>query len=64
MTRTRNASGKDFPPRMRGDVDLLLPMQVLLVDPEVNAIVVKGAIPGKAGNVVEITHSKIVGTNC
>jgi large subunit ribosomal protein L3 len=39
-------------------------LEVLLVDAEVNAIVVKGAIPGKAGNVVEITHSKIVGTNC
>lgn len=39
-------------------------MQVLLIDQELNAIVVKGAIPGKPGNLVEILPAKIVGTNC
>ena len=39
-------------------------MQVLHVDPELKAIIVKGAIPGKAGNIVEITPAKIVGKNC
>lgn len=39
-------------------------MQVLLIDQELNVVVVKGAIPGKAGNLVEILPAKIVGTNC
>lgn len=42
---------------------LLLP-QVLKVDTERNAIVVKGSVPGKAGNILEIAPAKIVGTNC
>ena len=33
------------------------------MDPEKGAIVVKGAIPGKPGNIVEITPAKILGTN-
>ena len=39
-------------------------LQVLVIDSELNAIVVKGAIPGKEGNLVEITPAKIVGKNC
>lgn len=39
-------------------------LQVLMIDPELNAIVVKGAIPGKAGNLVEVTPAKVVGKNC
>ena len=38
-------------------------MQVLKVRPDIGAIVVKGCVPGKAGNVVEITPAKIVGVN-
>lgn len=39
-------------------------LQVLKVDTEKNAIVVKGCVPGKAGNILEIAPSKIVGVNC
>jgi large subunit ribosomal protein L3 len=39
-------------------------LEVLVVDAELNAIVVKGAIPGKAGNTVEILPAKVVGKNC
>lgn len=35
--------------------------QILKVTPE--AIVVKGAVPGKAGNVLEIAPAKILGKN-
>lgn len=35
-----------------------------MVDAENKALVVKGAIPGKPGNVVEITPAKYVGKNC
>ncbi len=38
-------------------------MQILKVRPDIGAIVVKGAVPGKAGNVLEITPAKIVGKN-
>ena len=40
----------------------LLCVQVLLVDPEKRAIVVKGSVPGKPGNVVEIAPAKCGGT--
>eukprot|EP00879_Flechtneria_rotunda_P001239 GHRR01001386.1.p1 GENE.GHRR01001386.1~~GHRR01001386.1.p1 ORF type:complete len:261 (+),score=76.34 GHRR01001386.1:153-935(+) len=39
-------------------------LQVLKVDLERGAIVVKGSVPGKAGNVLEIAPAKIVGVNC
>ena len=38
--------------------------QVLMVDMEESAIVVKGSIPGKPGGLVEITPHKTVGVNC
>ncbi|KAK9824213.1 hypothetical protein WJX72_008574 [[Myrmecia] bisecta] len=38
-------------------------LKVLMVDAEKRAIVVNGSIPGKAGNIVEITPAKIVGRN-
>jgi large subunit ribosomal protein L3 len=38
-------------------------VQVLKVDAERGAIVIKGCIPGKSGNVLEITKAKIVGKN-
>ena len=37
--------------------------QVLKVDAEAGAIVIKGAVPGKPGNLVEIAPSKVVGVN-
>jgi large subunit ribosomal protein L3 len=39
-------------------------MQILKVDAERGAIVIKGSVPGKAGNILEIAPAKIVGTNC
>jgi large subunit ribosomal protein L3 len=36
-------------------------LKVLLVDTERGAIVVKGSVPGKSGNLLEITPAKIVG---
>lgn len=38
-------------------------LEILKVRPDIGAIVVKGAVPGKAGNVLEITPAKIVGKN-
>ena len=39
-------------------------MQVLMVDVERRALVVKGSVPGKPGTVVEVTPGKVVGKNC
>eukprot|EP00884_Botryococcus_braunii_P020659 jgi/Botrbrau1/7277/Bobra.0318s0015.1 len=39
-------------------------LEVLMIDEENKALVVKGSIPGKPGNVVEITPAKYVGKNC
>ena len=44
-------------------LELLYFLQVLKVRPDIGAIVVKGAVPGKPGNVLEITPTKIVGKN-
>lgn len=38
--------------------------QVLLIDAEKGALVVKGAVPGKPGTVLEVTPNKKVGVNC
>lgn len=38
--------------------------QVLKVDLERKAIVIKGSVPGKPGAVVEVMPAKIVGVNC
>lgn len=38
-------------------------VQVIKVDEERGAIVVHGCVPGKPGNVLEITPAKIVGQN-
>lgn len=39
-------------------------LQVLKIDTAKKAIVVKGSVPGKAGNIVEVSPAKIVGLNC
>lgn len=39
-------------------------LQVLKVDTTRNAIVVRGSVPGKPGNVLEIAPAKVVGVNC
>ncbi len=38
--------------------------QILKIDNERKAIIVKGSVPGKPGTVLEIMTAKIVGTNC
>ena len=38
-------------------------MKVLKVYPELNAIAIKGNLPGKPGGTLEITPAKIVGKN-
>lgn len=39
-------------------------LRVVRIDTDLQAIVVKGSVPGKAGNLLEVTPAKIVGENC
>lgn len=38
-------------------------LQILKIDKERGAIVVKGAVPGKPGGVLELTQAKVIGVN-
>jgi len=38
-------------------------LQILKIDKELNAIVIKGAVPGKPGNTLSLTPAKILGKN-
>ena len=46
-----------------GNVRRKLRAEVLAVDAANGAVVVKGTVPGKPGNVVELAPAKIVGVN-
>ena len=39
-------------------------LKVVKVDLDKRALVIKGSVPGKPGNVVTVTPAKVVGTNC
>jgi len=55
--------GKKMPRRMGNATVKIRKLQVVKVDPELHAIIVKGAVPGKVGNLLRITPAKIVGQN-
>ena len=55
--------GVKMPGQMGNERVKVRKAEILLVDAEKRAIVVKGSLPGKAGNVLEITPSKLVGIN-
>merc|ERR1712014_519199 len=38
-------------------------LKIIKIDREHNALVVKGSVPGKAGNIVTLAAAKIVGKN-
>jgi large subunit ribosomal protein L3 len=47
-----------------GNIRATVKNQTLLkIDTERRALIVKGSVPGKVGNVVEITPAKLVGVN-
>ncbi|KAF8072695.1 RPL3 [Scenedesmus sp. PABB004] len=61
--------GRTFPgTRMAGHMGAarrkVRSLQVLKVDTERGAIVLRGSVPGKAGNILEIAPAKVVGVNC
>ena len=62
-TPARVYPGAKMPGQMGNERVKIRKAQVLLVDAEKRAIVVKGSLPGKPGNVLEITPAKVVGVN-
>ena len=63
-TPSRVLPGLRMAGRMGGERVKIRGLEVLAIEAELGALVLKGSIPGKVGNVVEITKAKVVGKNC
>ncbi|KAJ3669571.1 hypothetical protein LUZ60_011521 [Juncus effusus] len=55
--------GKKMPGRMGNAKTKIRKLQVVKIDMDLRAIMIKGALPGKPGNLLRITPAKIVGKN-
>ncbi|MCO5613073.1 hypothetical protein L7F22_067347 [Adiantum nelumboides] len=55
--------GKKMPGRLGGTKTKIRKLTVVKVDMELRTVMVKGAVPGKTGNLLRITPAKIVGKN-
>lgn len=55
--------GLKMPGQMGNKRAKMRSLQVVKVDLEKRALVVKGSVPGKPGNVVTVTPAKVVGVN-
>ena len=53
--------GKRMAGRYGGKQITIRKLEVVIVDPEKNVLAIKGAIPGKPGNLLSITPAKKVG---
>lgn len=55
--------GKKMPGRLGGTKTKIRKLEVIKVDTELRTLIVKGAVPGKPGNLLRIAPAKIVGKN-
>lgn len=55
--------GKKMPGRLGGTKTKIRKLKIIKVDTELRTLMVKGAVPGKAGNLLRIAPAKIVGIN-
>lgn len=55
--------GKKMPGQLGNEKVTVRKLTVVKVDPELHAIILKGAVPGKVGNLLRITPAKVVGKN-
>ncbi|KAJ6796194.1 putative 50S ribosomal protein L3, chloroplastic [Iris pallida] len=62
-TPGRVYKGKKMPGRMGGNKIKVRKLKIVKIDSELRAVMVKGAVPGKPGNLLRITPAKIVGKN-
>ncbi|XP_027160162.1 50S ribosomal protein L3, chloroplastic [Coffea eugenioides] len=62
-TPGRVYKGKKMPGRMGGTKRKIRKLKIIKIDNELRIVMVKGAVPGKPGNLLRITPAKIVGVN-
>ncbi|CAI8611516.1 unnamed protein product [Vicia faba] len=62
-TPGRVYKGKKMPGRMGGSKTKIRKLKIVKIDKELNVIMIKGALPGKPGNLIRIAPAKIVGKN-
>lgn len=55
--------GKKMPGRMGGTKTKIRKLKIVKIDSELRVVMIKGAVPGKPGNLIRITPAKIVGKN-
>jgi large subunit ribosomal protein L3 len=62
-TPGRVYKGKKMPGRMGGTNRKTRKLKIIKIDKDLNVIMIKGALPGKPGNLLRIAPAKIVGKN-
>lgn len=55
--------GKKMPGRMGGTKRKIRKLKIVKIDKDLNVVMIKGAVPGKPGNLLRIAPAKIVGKN-
>ncbi|KAL4015349.1 hypothetical protein IC575_027594 [Cucumis melo] len=62
-TPGRVYKGKKMPGRMGGTKRKIRKLKIVKIDEDLNVVMIKGAVPGKPGNLLRIAPAKIVGKN-
>ncbi|XP_022155788.1 50S ribosomal protein L3, chloroplastic [Momordica charantia] len=62
-TPGRVYKGKKMPGRMGGTKTKIRKLKIVKIDDDLNVVMIKGAVPGKPGNLLRIAPAKIVGKN-
>ncbi|CAN4076215.1 unnamed protein product [Withania somnifera] len=62
-TPGRVYKGKKMPGRMGGTKTKIRKLKIVKIDDELKILMIKGALPGKPGNLLRIAPAKIVGKN-
>ncbi|KAF7850210.1 hypothetical protein BT93_L5740 [Corymbia citriodora subsp. variegata] len=62
-TPGRVYKGKKMPGRMGGTKRKIRKLKIVKIDRDLNVVMIKGAVPGKPGNLLRIAPAKIVGKN-
>ncbi|KAJ6884192.1 hypothetical protein NC652_031241 [Populus alba x Populus x berolinensis] len=62
-TPGRVYKGKKMPGRMGGTKTKIRKLKIVKIDNDLRVVMIKGALPGKPGNLLRIAPAKIVGKN-
>ncbi|KAG2720733.1 hypothetical protein I3843_02G038400 [Carya illinoinensis] len=62
-TPGRVYKGKKMPGRMGGTNRKIRKLKIVKIDKDLNVVMIKGAVPGKPGNLLRLAPAKIVGKN-